>query len=136
MGKTCLSCFHYGSVSTKDVLNSDKTVTKAKLQYEFCRLGNFYLTDHNHCEFYREIREGEKRSARIIPPPLSKNSDDYEILNETKRKHDEVKDKLEIALKTIKEQEKQIKQYEKGLNLISRGANPIPTAVQYLKGIN
>jgi len=63
--KNCQSCCHYGCVKSEDKLNPDKTVTKAKIQYEFCNKGRFYLTDHNPCELYEE----GKRSARIMPPP-------------------------------------------------------------------
>lgn len=63
---SCLSCRHYGCVKSDDKLNPDKTVTKGRLQYEFCNLGSFYLTDLKPCEKHEE----GKRSARIMPPPI------------------------------------------------------------------
>ena len=61
----CKSCMHYSFVSTPDRLNPDKTITKGKLQYEFCNKGKFYLDDHKACDFHEE----GKRSGRIMPPP-------------------------------------------------------------------
>jgi len=67
---SCLNCLHYGCVRSNDRLNPDKTVTKGKLEYEFCLKGSFYLTDYTSCEMHKELCEGDKRSARIMPPPM------------------------------------------------------------------
>jgi hypothetical protein len=64
--KECKSCRHYGFVKTEDKLNPDKTVTKGRIQYEFCTKGNFYLTEYKPCQFHEE----GKRTARILPPPV------------------------------------------------------------------
>lgn len=66
MKASCTTCQQYGFVKSEDKLNPDKTVTKGRIQYEFCNKGHFYLTEYKPCDFYKE----GKRSARIMPPPL------------------------------------------------------------------
>lgn len=69
LSSSCTSCLYYGCVRSKDTLNPDKTITKGELKYEYCVKGKFYLTDHKPCGMYKELQEGDKRTARIMPPP-------------------------------------------------------------------
>lgn len=73
LSPSCTDCLHYGCVRSDDKLNPDKTITKGKLEYEFCLKGRFYLTNYTPCEMYKELREGDKRSAKILPPPIPNN---------------------------------------------------------------
>ena len=63
----CKSCRHYGFFKSDDKLNPDKTITKGVIRYEFCTKGEFYLNDYKACDYHEE----GKRSARIMPPPIS-----------------------------------------------------------------
>lgn len=69
--KSCTNCLHYSAAKSKDVLNPDKSITKGKIEYEFCSKGQFYLTDHNPCELHKEICEGDKRSFTMRPSTKS-----------------------------------------------------------------
>lgn len=69
LSPSCINCLHYGCVRSDDKLNPDKTISKGKLEYEFCLKGDFYLTDYMPCELYKELCVGDKRSAGIMPPP-------------------------------------------------------------------
>jgi hypothetical protein len=66
---SCRSCLYYGCVKSDDRLNPDKTVTKGKIEYEFCHKGKFYLTEYKSCELYKE---GKSSRVRIMPPPIPK----------------------------------------------------------------
>jgi hypothetical protein len=72
--KDCKSCRHYGFVKTEDKLNSNKSVTRGRIQYEFCNKGTFYLTGYKPCQFH----EVGNRSARIMPPPVPKKGREYD----------------------------------------------------------
>ncbi len=68
--QTCRNCYYYGRYISKDKLNSDKTVTKGKIKYEWCDKGDFYLTDIESCEMYKRSVNGRRYSPnRIKPPP-------------------------------------------------------------------
>lgn len=81
----CKSCMHYGCVNSQDKLNPDKTVTKGKLEYEFCNKGNFYLDEYKPCSFH----EVGKRSAVIMPPPIGMRKD-------TNQKNLNYKERMEL----------------------------------------
>jgi Pyruvate/2-oxoacid:ferredoxin oxidoreductase delta subunit len=67
----CKTCKFYGSVKSEDKLNPDKTVTRGKLEYEWCNKGCFYITEYSSCEYHAE----GQRSARIMPPPVPKKKE-------------------------------------------------------------
>lgn len=66
---SCKNCKFYNYYRSDDKLNPDKTITKGKVEYEWCDNGKFYLNDHNACELHKEFTLGEHRSARIMAPP-------------------------------------------------------------------
>lgn len=68
--RTCLNCHSYGCQRSNNKLNPDKTVTKGKVEYEYCFEGQFQLKDYSPCQLHRFSNHENPR--RIVPPPIPK----------------------------------------------------------------